>query len=176
MIARPAYLWALAGALGLFVLSRTQQGQVAIAGASDAIGGAVRGIRNNNPGNIRRGADQWEGMSASQTDGAFVQFDSMAYGIRALAVILRNYQARYNVSTVRQIVNRWAPSSENDTGAYIDAVSMYADVGPADYLNLSDGPTLFLIVRAIIRQEIGAIPAALVSDTYVNAGISLALG
>ena len=39
-----------------------------------------RGIRNNNPLNIRHSADKWQGASETQTDKSFVQFKSMAYG------------------------------------------------------------------------------------------------
>mgnify|MGYP003533551919 FL=1 len=46
-----------------------------------------RGIRNNNPLNIRLSADKWQGMREEQTDKAFVQFKSMAYGYRAAWII-----------------------------------------------------------------------------------------
>ena len=39
-----------------------------------------RGIRNNNPLNIRRGKDQWQGLRAQQTDASFCQFESLDYG------------------------------------------------------------------------------------------------
>ena len=34
----------------------------------------TRGLRNNNPLNIRRSADRWEGTATTQTDQSFVQF------------------------------------------------------------------------------------------------------
>ena len=44
-----------------------------------------RGIRNNNPLNIRRTAkDQWKGLRAQQTDASFCQFESLEYGWRAV--------------------------------------------------------------------------------------------
>ena len=43
-----------------------------------------RGIRNNNPLNIRRTAkDQWKGLRAQQTDASFCQFESLEFGWRA---------------------------------------------------------------------------------------------
>ena len=50
-----------------------------------------RGIRNNNPLNIRRSTDRWEGARIEQTDKAFVQFTSMAYGYRAAWKTLESY-------------------------------------------------------------------------------------
>ena len=40
----------------------------------------MRGIRNNNPLNIRHSADRWQGARMKQTDPSFVQFKTMAYG------------------------------------------------------------------------------------------------
>ncbi len=58
-----------------------------------------RGIRNNNPLNIRRSKDKWQGLRALQTDTAFCQFETMAYGWRAAFVLLtRTY---YHTSAQR---------------------------------------------------------------------------
>ena len=32
---------------------------------------ATRGIRNHNPGNLRRSADPWQGLAPEQTDKEF---------------------------------------------------------------------------------------------------------
>lgn len=84
-----------------------------------------RGIRNNNPGNIKitRPPTQWEGLAPLQTDPVFVQFKSPVYGIRAMARIIKNYQSRYKLKTIKQIISRWAPSTENHTKAYTDFVA-----------------------------------------------------
>src|SRR3990172_2078626 len=82
-----------------------------------------RGVRNNNPGNLRRTDDTWQGLSPRQPDNDFFTFKSAAYGIRALARTLIAYQDEHRLRTIRQIISRWAPASENDTGAYIDAVA-----------------------------------------------------
>lgn len=82
-----------------------------------------RGIRNNNPLNIRQ-ANTWLGEVRAEevTDPEFEQFVSMEYGIRAAVVILRRYFCRYKRKTIRQIVERWAPRSENNTLAYVNVV------------------------------------------------------
>ena len=133
-------------------------------------GNTIRGMRNNNPGNIRKTGDAWRGLSVSQTDSAFFQFESMHYGIRALAVLVRNYTRKYRLDTVRGIISRWAPANENDTGAYVRSVSAFVGVGPDDYVNTEDPTTLALITRAIIRHENGPIASALINDaTILNA-------
>ena len=81
----------------------------------------MRGLRNNNPLNIRRTAIRWIGARIEQTDKSFVQFTSMAYGYRAAWKILQSYYERFcqqgKPFTVRNIISRWAPPNENDTEA-----------------------------------------------------------
>lgn len=94
-----------------------------------------RGIRNNNPLNIRHNpANKWQGMSAAQTDKNFVQFDDMVYGIRAAFIIIHNWlsQARHlGVPVyVRDIISRWAPASDgNNVNAYVSQVLQEALLG-----------------------------------------------
>ena len=92
-----------------------------------------RGIRNNNPLNIRHSKDLWQGAVTTQTDPAFVQFQSMAYGSRAAWKTLDTYCLRFRrerkVYNVRTIIARWAPPSENDTDAYVRAVVRLSGLG-----------------------------------------------
>ena len=83
-----------------------------------------RGIRNNNPLNIRRTAkDQWKGLRAQQTDASFCQFESLDYGWRAAFYLLtRTYYHKYRLFTIRAIINKWAPPQENLTATYIQNV------------------------------------------------------
>ena len=85
-----------------------------------------RGIRNNNPLNIRLTATRWVGMRAKQEDKGFCQFNSMAYGWRAAFMLLFSYYHKHGLKTVRDIISRWAPPSDgNDTEAYIKRVVDY---------------------------------------------------
>ena len=94
-----------------------------------------RGIRNNNPLNIRRTGDKWRGMAEVQTDRAFVQFKSLEYGWRAAFCLLtKTYFARYHLQTIRAIISRWAPESENNTRAYIQNVSRLTGIAPDEPL------------------------------------------
>ena len=93
----------------------------------------TRGLRNNNPLNIRHSQDQWQGAATTQTDTAFVQFRSMAYGYRAAWKTLDTYNLRFRREhkpyNVRNIIARWAPPSENDTDAYVRAVVKLSGLG-----------------------------------------------
>lgn len=84
----------------------------------------TRGIRNNNPANIRRGSS-WRGLSAVQRDKEFCQFCSIEFGIRAFFVLMRTYHYKYKCNTIGQILHRFAPLCENDTYAYIAFVTKY---------------------------------------------------
>jgi hypothetical protein len=128
-----------------------------------------RGVRNNNPGNIRISGDKWNGLSTVQTDKSFFQFVSPEYGIRALVKILLTYRNTYGLTTISEIINRWAPSSENDTQAYIARVSNHVKIDP--YLTLDFNKDLFLLVEAIIKHENGVQPY---SADIIRKGISLA--
>jgi hypothetical protein len=83
---------------------------------------STRGIRNNNPANIRRGCN-WKGLAERQTDKEFCQFTTMTWGVRALLVTLRTYVKKYNLHTIREIITRWAPPSDgNNTEKYIEFI------------------------------------------------------
>lgn len=120
---------------------------------------APRGIRNNNPGNIRWG-DDWQGLVAKsrRTDKSFCQFTAPEYGIRAMIIILRNYQRRRGLNTVTGIINRWAPSSENNTQAYINSVAQATGVAPDKPIDTTDSRFMVKLLQAIIRHENGVQP------------------
>lgn len=140
-------------------------------------GGAViytqtRGLRLNNPGNIRHGSP-WVGLAPDQPDPEFCKFIDMPSGIRAMTILLRNYASRYGLNTIAGIVSRWAPPSENETAAYIRAVSNSTGFAPDEPLNLNDPDIIGALERAIVNQEQG--PAGnLIADTAFYQGIALA--
>jgi hypothetical protein len=144
---------------------------VLIFAGGGAVYSKIRGLRNNNPGNIRRGGERWQGLApdSAQTDPAFWRFLAPEWGIRAIVRILRTYQAR-GLVTVRGIIGRWAPPTENDTDAYVAAVARQLNVSPDDVLTLT-GDQLITLVKAIIRHENGIQPY---SDATITRGIELA--
>lgn len=114
-----------------------------------------RGLRNNNPGNIRHG-DKWQGLAKEQTDESFCQFSSMTYGCRALLRLLNTYYTKHNIDTIRLICSRWAPTNENDTEAYISYVSNHVGIDASEHIDFKQNPKLFVeIAKAITIQENG---------------------
>ncbi|END3473480.1 structural protein [Salmonella enterica] len=118
-----------------------------------------RGIRNNNPGNIRQG-DDWKGLvpKSQRTDKDFCQFTTPEYGIRAMIVILRNYQRKHGLNTISGIINRWAPTNENNTQAYIDSVAKATGAAPDQKVDTGDSRFMMKLLQAIIRHENGEQP------------------
>lgn len=114
---------------------------------------ATRGVRNSNPGNLRKSKDQWEG--AIGDDGAFVIFDSPESGVRALAKNLQSY-GRQGYDSIEKIINRWAPPNENDTKAYIDSVVAATGIPATQSLDLSNPDTLSALAQAISFHETGS--------------------
>ncbi|WP_300674087.1 hypothetical protein [Desulfoluna sp.] len=127
-----------------------------------------RGMRNRNPGNIRH-RDQWMGLATEQPDPSFCTFITPEYGIRAMGKILINYQRRYDLSTVREIIHRWAPPVENDTDAYVAHVAEAVGVDPDEAIVVAE--TLSKLIPAIIQHENGQMPY---SDEQIAAGIKMA--
>ena len=110
-----------------------------------------RGIRNNNPGNIRlQTGVEWVGQVPGD-DPSFVTFSDAKYGIRAIAEILKAYWSRDGVDTIGGAIRRWAPPTENNTGAYIDDVARRAKFD-ADTPTALD-PVLRPLIEAIIAHE-----------------------
>lgn len=82
-----------------------------------------RGLRNNNPLNIRRSTDKWIGLRPTQQDKGFFQFVDLAYGYRAAGKLLQNYQRLHKLYNLNGLIARWAPAKENNTKAYVARVA-----------------------------------------------------
>ena len=118
-----------------------------------------RGIRNNNPLNIRKG-NNWQGERLVQSDPAFEEFESMQMGIRAAFKILRNYMTGRDghykpCDTISKIISRWAPESENATKSYINTVSKVTGINPFQRIYFNDRQTMVSLVDAMIYVECG---------------------
>lgn len=116
--------------------------------------GLPRGMRNNNPGNIRKGSSNWEGKIPNGTDTAFEQFQTFAYGTRAMIYLLRKYITNgYN--TLDKIINRWAPASDGNVPSnYIFSVSAQGGLVPTQILT-ADKETLRKLVIPMADVENG---------------------
>lgn len=116
---------------------------------------AARGLRNNNPGNIRLSRTVWQGEIRPSRDRSFCQFRTMAYGYRALIKLLQNYRRNNGCRTIADFINRWAPPVENNTSGYISRVCREMQV-PNTYVN--DRVTMCAFAAAISQVENG-VPA-----------------
>lgn len=150
-----------------------------------------RGFLNNNPGNVDRGADIWQGEIRDPADsrltefqrtelvkGRFCVFLQPQLGIRMLAKTLFAYRDQLGRRTVRQIINTWAPPNENDTGAYVNVVAGKVGVSPDAEIDVRDYKTLRALVSAIIVHECGGMPYAgsEVEDGLMLAGVVKPVG
>lgn len=114
-----------------------------------------RGLRNNNPGNIRRSKVRYLGEIRPSQDPDFKQFASRAWGYRAIFVLLDTYRRRHGIDTPAGMIARWAPPAENDTQAYIRAVARQTGLDPQQAVDTSDRRTMIPLAAAIARVENG---------------------
>lgn len=138
---------------------------------NDPAAAIYRGIRNNNPGNIKTGI-AWQGMAGD--DGTFIIFADDTWGLRAMAKDLTTKINSDGLQTITDIITAYAPPSENNTAAYIAAVA--ADTGfDAEEQLQADQPTLHALIRAIANHENGDEGSELVSDADIDTGIQMAM-
>ncbi len=145
---------------------------------------APRGVRNRNPGNIDfNPRNAWVGQLGLEEGVAkprFARFDSPENGIRALGKLLINYRGKdgmpgvggKGIDTVLETINRWAPSSENDTQAYARAVATRIGVHPTAPIDIKNPATLRGMVVGIIVHENGGNPY---SAAVIDEGVRRAL-
>lgn len=123
----------------------------------------VRGIRNNNPGNIEYNeSNKWQGETGVEEKGRFTTFDSPEMGIRALTKLLINKASGKasstggkKLETVRELIASHAPDFENDVDAYVDAIG---GLDPDSPLDVNDTDTMFKLIKGIIKHENGGVP------------------
>lgn len=115
-----------------------------------------RGIRNNNPLNIRYNPhNNWVGQTGS--DGQFCKFSEPKYGIRAAVRIFKRYAGKDGKTTVFEIINKWAPRADgNDTNKYIENVCNAMDIKPTDTIDVHQRGTVVRLLFYMARVECGA--------------------
>ncbi|WP_278541970.1 hypothetical protein [Oxalobacter formigenes] len=118
-----------------------------------------RGIRNNNPGNLDF-VGMWKNSGATREDGGtgrFAVFKKPEDGLRALAVQLKRY-ANAGEDTIYKIISKYAPVNENNTTAYMNAVSRQLNAGIHEKLNLGNPECLKKLMGSVIQHENGYNP------------------
>lgn len=120
-----------------------------------------RAVRNNNPGNINKG-QPWQGLMppaqmnpAQAAEPRFCVFLSPQWGFRAMATILHVYADQHGVTTLRGAISRWAPPTENNTGAYLNHICQLTGVPPDAPFEFHDALHMQSLVKAISIHEVG---------------------
>lgn len=119
----------------------------------------IRGIRNNNPLNIKKG-NNWKGERLAQIDPVFEEFTSIEYGIRAAMRLMINQISGFNgtrpkMNTLKKLISVWAPPSENSTTKYIDFVCQHLHCSPNAFIDPNDRTMICNIARAMAFVECG---------------------
>ncbi len=120
-----------------------------------------RGLKNNNPGNIRNSVTaHWQGEVKTECkgDASFEEFESIDYGYRALIKLLQNYIRLHNCRTLKEIICRYAPPSENNTAGYVQRVCREMHVADNFMPDPSDKYVMCALAAAISLVENG-VPA-----------------
>jgi hypothetical protein len=134
-----------------------------------SIPGVPRGITNNNPTNLSYYPSQ---PNLVGTDGTFGQYPTMQDGIAAAQNQLLINQNQHGYTTLSQQLTAWAPPNENNTSAYITAVSQQTGIGPNDPIDMSDPTVAQPVVTAIIQQEVGGSAASQISPQTISSGVA----
>lgn len=142
-------IWIGLGALALIIFSSRK----AMAQSSSG----DRGYINKNPGNIRKSNITYKGEINPSSDPAFKQFQSMAFGYRAMFKLLQAYiNAGWN--TINIMLNHYAPPTDgNHTDNYINFVSGQTGIDPDQVISINDSIALAGIVKAISKMENGIV-------------------
>lgn len=117
-----------------------------------------RGLRNNNPLNIRISGVAWRGKRplSENTDGAFEQFDTLRNGIRAALINIKTYINKYHCNTPSLIIRRWAPASDgNNTEAYIAKVTRVTNIARTQVIDFRNRKQVCRLVYGMICVECG---------------------
>lgn len=117
-----------------------------------------RGLRNCNPGNIRRSGVRYRGEVVPSRDKAFKQFESMAWGYRAMFMLLDSYRRRHALTTIRAMITRYAPPSENFTEGYIRIVARRSGIDADATLDTRSPRDMVPVVAAMSEVENGVKP------------------
>ena len=143
--------------------------------ASLAAGSAQGAIYNNNPGNIRTSPTAWNGEVPNHGE-KFEVFESMPYGIRASAKILRTYGKKHGIDTINKIIHRYAPPRDNNPQNvnYARHVSNRSGFGVDEKIDLNDPKVLLKLMRPIFEFENGRKEAAKITDADIQQGVRMA--
>lgn len=114
----------------------------------------TRGLRNNNPFNIKKSNNKWIGK-VEGNDKVFETFDTLEHGYRAGLIILQTYYKKYKLYNYKDILNRFAPASENNLNNYLQFIWQNSSLLPGHYLKLE---TLLYVIAPLIACYESGLP------------------
>ena len=132
---------------------------------------SIRGIRNNNPFNLKKGST-WKGERPAQSDPTFEEFTSMEMGIRAGLKLIRNHVTGFDgkrkpMNSIAKLIAVWAPPTENNTVEYVRTVSRLSGIPKTRTIFPDDRRSLLAIAKAMTRVECGVdIPMSYFESAY----------
>lgn len=132
---------------------------------------SIRGIRNNNPFNLKKGST-WKGERPAQSDPTFEEFTSMEMGIRAGLKLIRNHVSGFGgqrkpMNSIAKLIAVWAPPTENNTVEYVRTVSRLSGIPKTRTIFPDDRRALLAIAKAMTRVECGVdIPMSYFESAY----------
>ena len=171
--ALPWLLVAAAVIVGRMATRKKQDAPPATPGTAPNATSGVRGIRNNNPGNIRKGSKKiWNGEVWPSTDSSFSQFITMAYGVRALLIDLVN-KHKQGLNTVQKIIYKYAPPTENYSARYAKFVADAMGLTVTEPFDMTQA-NLLKFAKAVAKFENGN-AAALINAQSWEEGMRRAL-
>lgn len=132
-----------------------------------------RGLRDNNPGNIRPSTKyKWDGQVGSENN--YCVFIDVEHGIRAMAKDLMAKIGR-GLNTIAKYVPVYAPPSDNNnTQGYINRVCAATGFAPDEVLQVNTY-TIGKLVKAHISVEVGDHYAGYITDMMIQVGVKLAV-
>jgi len=167
--------WLLVAAAVIIARMATRKKETAAIGPDTTLTttSGVRGIRNNNPGNIRKGSKKiWLGEVWPSQDASFSQFMTMAYGVRALLIDLVN-KHKQGLNTVQKIIYKYAPPTENYSARYAKYVADAMGLTVTEPFDMTEA-NLLKFAKAVARFENGT-AAALINAQSWEQGLRSAL-
>jgi len=136
-----------------------------------------RGMRNNNPFNLRKSGNKWVGK-VKGTDTDFETFDSVENGIRAGMIYIINDISLKKKNTLVSLINQFAPPNENDTNAYIKHLSIITGRDKDAILNPNNkinADFLYKLAAGIIAKEYIALEDKLIPAETIQEGVKRAI-
>jgi len=120
-----------------------------------------RGLKNNNPFNIRKSNENWLGKKKNSTDSDFEQFETLELGLRAGLKLLKNYVEKgYN--TIEKIIERYSPAGDpgnalGSTENYIRFITNHSNISRDSVVNNVPRIAYFILCfengKAITSEE-----------------------